>query len=495
MGRTATTRGRIIAALVLPLALPLVPGLASTAAAQPLVLNGRLIDGTGAAPVEKGRVVVSDGRIACAGPVAACPVPAGAEVINAGEGSIIPGLIDLHAHPRPQYFGWFLASGVTTVRSANTSLDQVKALQALPAPRAELVWAGPMLDGEASIIRRFFDEPAEGQLSPARPADGPSLDGIELLIAQTPEQAIAAVDALAAQGADWVKLYEQMPPEAFAAAARRAREKGLPVMADLGMASTRGLKAAQVDLLQATTAGVDSLEHASGAALAYQRLGGDLTAPRLDDALIDRLARALLETDTALIPTLAVFHLSGSDETPEAALDGLPFAEASGAVRDGLDQQWRGVHDHFHGDAAQGDKARLDTRIGVAVAKRLAQLGGRVGAGSDTPAGAYNLPGGGLHLEMELMTRAGLTPLQALSAATATAADILNRDDVGVVAAGRRADLLIVEGDPSRDIRDTRRLRQVIRAGQVLDAVALRDQALSDGEARLAALIAAEEAR
>ena len=225
MGRTATTRGRIIAALVLPLALPLVPGLASTAAAQPLVLNGRLIDGTGAAPVEKGRVVVSDGRIACAGPVAACPVPAGAEVINAGEGSIIPGLIDLHAHPRPQYFGWFLASGVTTVRSANTSLDQVKALQALPAPRAELVWAGPMLDGEASIIRRFFDEPAEGQLSPARPADGPSLDGIELLIAQTPEQAIAAVDALAAQGADWVKLYEQMPPEAFATYLAAERRK------------------------------------------------------------------------------------------------------------------------------------------------------------------------------------------------------------------------------------------------------------------------------
>ena len=82
MGRTATTRGRIIAALILPLALPLVRGLASTAAAQPLVLNGRLIDGTGAAPVEKGRVVVSDGRIACAGPVAACPVPAGTKVIN-----------------------------------------------------------------------------------------------------------------------------------------------------------------------------------------------------------------------------------------------------------------------------------------------------------------------------------------------------------------------------------------------------------------------------
>lgn len=489
MDRTATLRGRIIAALALGL---VASGGATAAGAQTLALDGRLIDGSGGAPVENGRVIVRDGVIACAGTVAACPVPPDARVIEAGDGSIIPGLIELHAHPRPHYFGWFLASGVTTVRSANTALDMVGQLDALPAPRSELVWAGPMLDGEASIIRRFFDEPAEEQRSPARPADGPSLEGIELLIAQTPEQAVAAVDALSAGGADWVKLYEQMPPDAFAAAARRAREKGLPVMADLGMASTRGLNAAQVDLLQATAAGVNSLEHASGAALAYQRLGGDLTAATLDPALIDRLARALLETDTALIPTFSVFHFTGSNEAPEAALAGLPFADASGAVRDGLNQQWRGIHGHFHGKASEGDKARLDARIGVAVARRLADLGGRVGAGSDTPAGAYNLPGGGLHLELELMTRAGFTPLQALSAATGTAADILGRDDIGLIAPGRRADILIVEGDPSRDIRDTRRLRQVIRAGQVLDPAQLREQALSDGDARLAALIAAE---
>jgi imidazolonepropionase-like amidohydrolase len=121
---------------------------------------------------------------------------------------------------------------------------------------------------------------------------------------------------------------------------------------------------------------------------------------------------------------------------------------------------------------------------------RLAQLGGRIGAGSDTPAGAYNLPGGGLHLEMELMTRAGLSPLQALSSATGTAADILQREDIGRIAVGRRVDLLVVEGDPSQDIRDTRRLRQVILDGQVLDPAALKNRALEDGEALLASLMA-----
>lgn len=460
--------------------------------AETLSITGRILDGTGGAPIEKGRILVKDGVVACVGALPACAPPPDARRIDAGSGSVIPGLIDLHSHPRPHYYGWFLASGVTTVRSANTSLDMVRALDALPAPRAELVWAGPMVDGEKSVLRRFYPAGADGAPSAARPADGPSLEGIELLIAETPEQAVAAIDALVAGGAHWVKLYEQLPPDAYAAAARRAREKGLPIMADLGMASTRGLGAAQVDLLQAAAMGLDSLEHVSGAALAYQRLGGDLNAETPDPALIDRLARALLDADVALTPTLSVFHFNASDEAPQAGLAGLPFADATGPVREALDQQWGGVHRHFHGDEANHDKARLDVRLAQAVTRRFNELGGRVGAGSDTPAGSYNLPGGGVHLEMELLTRAGLTPLQALSAATGTAADILRREDIGRIAVGRRADLVIVEGDPSRDIRETRRLRQVIRAGAVLDPAALREETLADGEARLAALMAAQ---
>ncbi|MBI2250372.1 MAG: hypothetical protein HYU61_11465, partial [Brevundimonas diminuta] len=280
-----------------------------------LVVSGRVIDGSGAAPIIGGRVVAVDGVITCVGRAADCPTPPGAAVIDAGDGSIIPGLIDLHVHPRPHYYGWFLASGVTTVRSANTTTEMARALNDLPAPHARLVWAGPMLDGENSIIKRFYPEATPDAPSPVRAADGPSLDGIELLIAATPQQAVAAVDALAAEGADWVKLYEQTPPDAFAAAVRRAKDLGLPTMADLGMASTRGLSGAEVDLLQAVALGLNSLEHASGAALAYRRLGGDLEAESLDPALIDQMARALLAADTALIPTLSVFHFTAETQS------------------------------------------------------------------------------------------------------------------------------------------------------------------------------------
>lgn len=455
-----------------------------------LVLSGRIIDGSGAAPISQGRVVAIDGVITCVGKEADCPAPSVAVFIDAGEGSIMPGLIDLHAHPRPHYYGWFLASGVTTVRSANTDLAMVRSLKALPAPQTRLIWAGPMLDGDNSIIKRFYPEAEPGAPSPVRPADGLSLEGVELLIADTPEQAIAAVDALAAEGADWVKLYEQLPPDAFAAAVQRARALGLPTMADLGMASTRGLGGAQVDLLQAAAMGLDSLEHASGAALAYQRLGGNLETEALDPALIDQLARALLTARTALVPTLSVSHFTAETQSPDPMLADLPLGEAQGSVRDGLDQQWRGVHQHFHASAESNAKARLDARIGAAVMVRLAQLGGRIGAGSDTPAGAYNLPGGGLHMELELMTRAGLSPLQALSAATGTAADILQREDIGLIAVGRRADLLVVDGDPSQDIRATRRLRQIVLDGRILDPDTMKRRALDEGETLLAARMA-----
>lgn len=455
-----------------------------------LALSGRIIDGSGAAPIPEGRVVAIDGVITCVGRADDCPAPPGAVFIDAGDGSIMPGLIDLHAHPRPHYYGWFLAAGVTTVRSANTDLAMVRVLKALPAPQTRLVWAGPMLDGDNSIIKRFYPEAEPSAPSPVRPADGLSLEGVELLIAETPEQAIAAVDALAAEGADWVKLYEQLPPDAFAAAVQRAKTLGLPTMADLGMTSTRGLGGAEVDLLQAAALGVDSLEHASGAALAYQRLGGDLEADTLDPALIDQLARALLTAKTALVPTLSVSHFTAEPQSPDPVLAQLPLGAAQGAVRDGLDQQWRAIHQHFHSNPDSNSKAKLDARIGAAVTVRLAQLGGRIGAGSDTPAGAYNLPGGGLHLELELMTRAGLSPLQALSAATGSAADILQRQDIGVIAVGRRADLLVVGGDPSQDIRATRRLRQIILGGRILDPAAMKSRALEDGETLLAALMA-----
>jgi hypothetical protein len=431
-----------------------VPVAASPLAAAPtLALHGRVIDGTGAPPIENGIVVLLGDRIACVGQAGDCRVPAGTPTIDARGGTILPGLIDLHVHARPHYLAWFLAAGVTTIRDANNSLADVMANLAA-ADRPRIFWTGPLLDGPKSVLRSFGDE---GVL---RPMD----ENIDKAWAQeitTPEEARLAVDLVADRGATFVKLYEQLPLELYRAAAEQARARGLKVMTDLGMHHTRGLTGAEVDALQAIEAGVDTIEHASGYVLAYQRLGGDPRKEPFDRNLIDRLALATVQGGTALVPTLSVMYSYADDVTD---ISGLPMA-------DRLPPEMQAFFEH--GAARRTDTGRENSRLAyqlaVAIMKRMRELGGVVGAGSDAPAGTYNLPGGGIHRELHLLVRAGLTPVQALHAATGAAGDILGQPDLGVLRRDAAADLLIVDGNPAEDIRATRSIRAVIQAGKAVD--------------------------
>lgn len=418
-----------------------------------LAVTARVIDGSGGPPIENGVVLLAGTRIACVGTPTRCPVPAGVRRMAAPDGTVMPGLIDLHVHARPHYLGWFLAAGITTVRDANNSLADVRKNLAVD-DRPRIVWTGPMLDGPNTVMRMFGED---GVLRPSAPA----LDQAWTLEVTTPEEACAAVGRLAGEGAGFIKLYEQLPPDAYRAAARCASERGLPVMTDLGMHNTRGLDGAEVDALQAMEAGVRSIEHASGYALAYRRLGGDPQTLPFDSGLVERLASETVRHGTALVPTLSVSY-GHSDAVTDIA--GLPMA-------DRLPEDMRSFfEDGARRRTPEGrERERLTYRLSEAVLRRVHALGGTIGAGSDTPAGTYNLPGGGLHRELELLVAAGLTPLEAIRAATGSAARILGRDDLGVLRPGAVADLVLVEGDPSRDIRHTRRIRAVVQAGRPLD--------------------------
>jgi len=99
-----------------------------------------------------------------------------------------------------------------------------------------------------------------------------------------------------------------------------------------------------------------------------------------------------------------------------------------------------------------------------------------IGAGTDVPAGDYNLPGGGLHRELELLVKAGLTPLAALHAATGAAGQILGLPGLGTLRAGSVADVIIVAGNPATNIRATRNVRYVLQAGRVQPVDSLRAQ-------------------
>lgn len=402
-----------------------------------LVLVGRVIDGSGAAPIENGRVVLSGERIACVGVANDCVTAADVALIAVDDSTILPGLVDLHVHARPHYLPWFISAGVTTIRDANNSLAMVeKNLGVEKRPR--IFWTGPMLDGPNTVMRHFGEE---GVLRPAA-AD---VENAWTLEVTSPTEACEAVDLLAARGAAFVKLYEQLPPDVYRAAAHCAAKRGLHVMTDLGMHNTRGLSGAEVDALQAMTAGIRSIEHSSGFALAYERL----------------LATATVKSDTALVPTLSVSY-SFSDDVVN--VEGLPMA-------DRLPEEMHAFFEHgANSRTGSGrEKSHLAYRMSEAILKRVHELGGTIGAGSDTPAGVYNIPGGGIHRELELLVKAGLTPMAAIHAATGAAGEILGRPELGRLRAGAFADVLVVAGKPDQDIRHTRNIRVVILNGKQVD--------------------------
>lgn len=431
-----------------------------------LLLTGRVIDGSGAAPIEDGAVLVQGDQIVQIGPRASVQAPEGARGIAAD--TILPGLIDLHVHARPGYLPWFTAMGVTTVRDACCSFDILSMFGEVRGPKPRVMYSGPLLDGPNSFFKHF--DPEQMHAPEELNASGASI------VVRTPDEARWAVDLLAMRGVHHIKLYEQIPLDAFRAAAQRARDHGLPVMTDLGMQCTRGLAGAEVDALQAIQAGVDSIEHLSGYALAYQRLGGDLAALNLDPAILDHLARASVDAGVTVVPTFMV-HLHDAEDTPpdpaSVVLGRVDDPEAASLLR-----QWERVHAAYAGDRGP---SRRDLRLSRALVRRIAELGGRIGAGTDTPAGAYNAPGLALHTELEQLVLAGLSPLQAIQAATSEAGRLLRRPDLGTLAPGQVADLLLVHGDPTQDIRATRDIAQVIQAGQLHDPADLLNHARAEG--------------
>jgi len=407
------------------------------------VLLGRLFDTASGEVVEHGVVVVADGRIQCAGAATACRWDAGGPVHDYGRALLLPGLIDLHVHARPHYVGAFVPAGVTTVRDAGNTLAMIAQLRSTPgAPR--IIASGPLLDG---VDGPWSQGPA--------PVGSAPLDTLSPVTATDADQARAAVEALVAAGVDWIKLYTDLPPVAFAAAVEAARQADVPVMVDLGSAVTADAGAARTDILQAASAGVATVEHLGGVALAYRRLGGDPMAATLDEALLDQLAASIAASAVAVVPTLATHtHFY---EPGRFALAGLPGHER---LAPHFLAHWAMLGNGLDQPAVQA-RTGAQLRLVQALLPRLQAAGVAIGTGSDLPAAPQLLPGAAVHQELVALVEAGLSPAQALQSATRVAAGILGRDDLGRLEAGARADIVVIDGDPLQAIADSRKVAAV----------------------------------
>ncbi len=413
--------------------------LASVVGADTLAITDvRLFDGE--TLIEDATVVVRDGLIAAVGPQVA--VPAGAEVLSRPGSTLLPGLIDSHGHSWGDSLERAAVWGVTTVIDMFTTPDFASARRAEQADaaahdRADLVSAGVLATAPGGHGTQF---------------------GVEIPTLVSPDEADAWVAGRVAEGSDFIKIVLEdgtligrplptLDAPTFTAVTRAAQQRG-----KLAVAHVTTLKMAEAAL----AAGVDGLVH----------LFRDETVP--EDWLRRAAAAGLF-----IVPTLTVLESttgapSGRSLTEDPRLERwLTPAERGGLTRS------------------------FPPREGasLAAAKRsivlLRDAGVPLLAGTDAP-NPGTTHGASMHRELELLVGAGLTPAEALEAATSVPADVFGLTDRGRIEVGRHADLLLVDGDPLADITATRSIATVWKAGVAVErpehhSTAIASRAVVDG--------------
>jgi imidazolonepropionase-like amidohydrolase len=438
------------------------------ATSPPLAItNVAVVDATAAPRPGRVTVVVRDGRIAAVG--RDVPVPAGARVVDGAGKWLMPGLWDMHVHlagvaanpawSRDVVLPLYLAHGVTGVRDMGS------------APDAVLAWRGEVAAGRLAGPRIVTGGPMlleRGQEAP------------EVAVLASDSAADAMVASLRARGVDFVKVLDALSRERFLAVAAAARRAGLPLAGHLPDA---------VPAAEAASLGMRSIEHLSGMPLATSAAEPALRARRLD-ARARQDAAAYAATTTEMLTThdaaraaalYAALRRAGTWQVPTlvwtrtiAGLDGARqddprLRHVPASVRAAWSAEK--LADDFS-PAYRAHQGRLLARHLPLVAE-MSRAGVGILAGSDST-DPFVFPGSSLHEELALLVEAGLSPAEALRAATSSPAEFLGRADAGRVAPGFVADLVLVDGDPLADIANTRRISAVVAAGRLYDAAAIR---------------------
>ena len=413
-----------------------------------------LIDGSGGPPRTDALIIIRNGHIESVARVNEIPVPRGATVVDLAGKTIIPGLIDAHAHVERWATGRYVAWGVTTVRDLHSNTDSALALRnalnlgSILGPR--MFTAGAMIDGV--------------------PPTYANASGVA-----TADDARHAVDKHAVAGVDYLKVYTKITPALLQAILDEAGKLGLPVAAHLG----------KTDALTAGRAGVVSIEHMAGVVQAASGdpsyadahnsfLAGWTTEEKgwasLDSQAVARTARALAQTRVAIVPTLVVHDMLSRLDNPllltRPGMEDVPDNAQSVRSVPSLLQRTGWKSADF--DAFRRSRRRQDQFV-----REYKRAGGAIVAGSDA-ANQLLIPGYSLHEEMALLVGAGLTPLEAITAATRRGAQLLRADSLGILMPGKVADLVVLNADPTRNIAATRNIALVVIRGRMIRPDSLR---------------------
>ena len=391
------------------------------------IVGARLIDGTGAPAVENSVVVVRAGRIVAAGATGTVTLPAGMRVIHAAGKSLLPGLWEMHSHYSGVEFGpALLAAGITTVRDCGGELEFLTTLRKKIDEDHAL---GPKL-----LLAGLID------------SGGPLAFGS--VVVNTPAEGVAAVDSYADAKFEQIKVYTQIQPDVLKAITAEAHKRGMTVT---------GHVPAAINAFDGIADGMDQINHLQFVIRAMNPDGG-VGPVDLESERSKKLIALLKDRKIVVDPTDSWGEMAGHSKDMDVAsfepgIKSAPYTLASRYMSLGV-------------PAAEGEKFRERMETNRKVVHALYEAGVTIVAGSDT-----NLMGYGLDRELELYVQAGMTPIAAIQSATIVPAHVMKLEkESGSVEVGKRADLMLVEGDPLMNISDIRRVVSVVKDGRMYDS-------------------------
>ena len=407
-----------------------------------------VIDATGRAAIPDLTVVIEGDRIVTIGKSAEVPLPRRAQVVNGAGKFLIPGLWDAHVH-----LSWttgsvlpvLIANGVTSVRDMGGRLSELDdwrtkiATGMLVGPR--ILRAGPILNGQK------FNQ--------------------YQMVSGNPDETRGVVRALKEAGVDFIKVHRRMPRDSYFAAIDEAKKQGLTLVGHIPMTVT---PAEASDAGQATIEHTETLfEGTFAATLKGRTLFAAIRQFRPDEANL--LFARFAANHTVSDPTLIAYR--GSIDFSDPSLPPNPNLRYVAASNKKTLEQYRLPA----AELAQWKQTFAEL---CEVVRQMHTAGVTLIAGTDIA--GPRIPGFSLHEELALLVQCGLTPMQALQAATSAPAGVLNKSkDLGTIEVGKLADMILLDANPLDDIHNTQRIRAVIVGGKLMNRFAL-DKLLALGE-------------
>jgi imidazolonepropionase-like amidohydrolase len=432
-----------------------------------------VIDATGSAPQPDMTLLIRDQRIAALAPSKSISIPRGAQIFDASGNFLIPGLADMHVHltgagepggSREFIIPLLLANGITTVRDMGGYLESLvplrREIEQGKRLGPQISFAGPYLDGSPPSFQPSF-------------------------VVTNPVEASEDVRTLIQRGVDFIKVQSILSRDAYFAIANVCRREHITFV---------GHVPDRVTAVEASDAGQKSIEHLTcvlracskdeprlmreqffstpkkeshaqshARQLAWQRELLSHYSERAADELIAKFVR----NQTWQVPTLILLR-NNAFPTPESDPANDPRRKY---IPHQFIETWQKTHQDQMKSATPREFALRTALLekSMYVVGKMQLAGVHLMAGTDTTA-PFVFPGSGLHEELALLVQAGLTPMQALQAATRNPAEFLGKlQSQGTIERGKFADLLLLDANPLAGIHNTQKIRVVILRGKLLD--------------------------